>query len=139
MPAIQDFFAVLQNIKESATNLGKDVDKNDKREETKADMAMLTLNFSDLKAILKNMTPEDRASLEREAKELFSGQETLAEYTRDVQMILNDIKGRAMADNQVKQKMQENAPMEQKGQNPSSLLEGFMKLLQQLSDQMPKR
>jgi hypothetical protein len=138
MPALQDFLAVLQNIKESATNLGKDVDKNDRREETKADFAMMTLSFSDLKTILKNMTPDDKANLEREAKELFSGEETLADYSRDVQKILTDIKNRTTADSQVMKKIEQNMPIENKGQSPSTILDSFAQLLRQLSDQMSK-
>lgn len=139
MPALQDFFAVLQNIKESAENLGKDVDKGHQREETKADLAMLTLSFSDLKTILKTMTDEDKANLQHEATELFTGKETLAEYSRDVQKILSDIKNRATTDAQVQQKIEMNAPIEQKGASSASLLDGFAALLHQLGDQLGKK
>jgi hypothetical protein len=81
------------------------------------------------------MTPEDRANLEREARELFSGQETLADYSRDVQNILNDIIKRTAADNQVKQKIEKSMPIEQKSQSPSSILDGFAGLLRQMGDQ----
>lgn len=139
MPALQDFLAVLQNIKESAANLGKDVDTNDKREETKADFAMLTLSFSDLQSILKNITPEDRANLEREMKELFSGQESLAEYTRDVQKILTDVKNRVSKDVAVQEKIEKSTTIEQKGQEPASILDGFTQLLKQLNDKLSKK
>lgn len=133
MPAIKDFFEVLQNIRESASNLSKDVDKSDKREETKADLAMLTLNFSDLKTILANLNDNDRQELEREVKELFSGKESLSEYTRDVQQILSSIKNRASSDTQVKQKIEQNIPIEHKEQHNSvSLIDSFAKLLQKI-------
>lgn len=135
MPAIKDFFEVLQNIRESASNLSKDVDKGNKREETKADLAMLTLSFSDLKTILANLNDKDRQELEREGNELFSGKESLAEYTRDVQQILTSIKNRASSDTQVKQKIETNLPIEQKDQHDSvSLIDSFANLLRKIAD-----
>ena len=134
MAGLNDFFAALQNIRESASNLDKDVDKSDKREETKADFAMLTLSFSDLKKILANLNDSDRQALQREGMELFSGKETMAEYTRDVKEILESIKNRVASDEQAKKKLEQNIPLEHKEQsNPSSIMDSLAQLLGKLA------
>ncbi len=135
MAGIKDFFEVLQNIHESASNLSKDIDKSDKREETKADLAMLTLSFSDLKTILANLNDKDRQELDRERNELFSGKESLAEFTRDVQQILNSIKNRASSDTHTRQKIEDNIPLEHKEEhNSASLIDTFANLLQKIGN-----
>jgi uncharacterized protein with von Willebrand factor type A (vWA) domain len=133
MAGIQDLFDVLTKIRTAAGNLNKDIDPKDKREETKQDVAQLTLNFKDLKKILSSMTEQDRADLQRELQELFSGQETFAEYNRDVQKLIMSIKNRIDSDIQVEQKIAQNLPAEHKEKGPSTLFETLSTVLQQLA------
>lgn len=132
MATIQDFIDALKKVRTSADNLNKDVDYQDKREETKSDLQELSLSFSDLKKIFSSLNDEDRADLQREAKELFNGQESLTDYTRDVQKILNNVKNRVEVDMAVKNKIEQNIPTEHKDKNSESLLDTFMGYLQQI-------
>jgi len=134
MATIQDFIDALKKVRTSADNLNKDVDHKDKREETKSDLQELSLSFTDLRKIFSSLTEEDRAALQREAQELLSGQESLAEYTSDVKKILSNVKNRVTDDVAVKSKIEQNIPEEHKEKTSESLLDTFMGYLHQISD-----
>lgn len=125
---------VIQQIRSSAQNLSKDLDNRDSREETAGDLEQLTLSFADLKKIFFALKQEDKEILSREVRELLSGQEDFKTYTRDVNKILMDVKNRIQADKTVEAKVKENLPEEHQGQAPNALLQGFGKLLEQVSD-----
>lgn len=125
---------VIQQIRSSAQNLAKDLDHRDSREETAEDLQQLTLSFTDLKNIFFALKQEDKENLSREVKELLSGQEDFATYTKDVNKILMDVKNRIQTDKQVEAKVKENLPEQHQDQAPNSLLQSFGKLLEQFSD-----
>lgn len=133
MTTLDDFMSVIQQIRQSAQNLSKDVDHNDPREETKQDLNELTLNFQDLRNIISNMTQEDKEDLNRELRELMSGEEDFQTYTQDVKKILMDVKNRVKSDKKVEDKITKNLPAEKKNETPNSLLQGFGSLIEQIS------
>lgn len=133
MTLIDDFMAVIRQIRNSAQNLSKDVDPNDKREETQEDLEQLSLNFQDLREIISSMNAEDQENISREFRELLSGQENFQTYTQDVKKILLDIKNRIKSDKKIEEKISENLPEEHQNETANSLFQGFGNLIEQIS------
>lgn len=129
---INQIFAILQNLKTNATNLNKDLDQKDKREETGGDLAQLFGSFGELRSIMSKLDESDITKLQTELKELMSGKEDLMEYKRDVANILLEAKKRTEAQDQVKAKVIENMPEEKKNENVGSLFDNWGSVLSKL-------
>lgn len=129
-----NLFNLIQQIRDSAQNLSKDLDRKDPREETEADLEQLTLSFQDLKDILFSLKQEDKDNLAREMRELLSGQEDFQTYTRDVNKILMDVKNRIKADKNAEYKVAQNLPEQHQNETPSTLMDSFSKVIEQISN-----
>jgi hypothetical protein len=133
MTAFDEFMSLIHKIRTSASNLSKDVDQNDPREETNKDLKDLSLSFHDLREIMSSLTNEDQENINREFRELLSGEEDFQTYTQDVKKILLDVRNRVKTDKKVEEKITKNLPADQKDETPNSLLQGFAGLIDQIS------
>lgn len=128
----------IQQIRTAAQHLSQDLDQQHPREETADDLDQLSLSFQDLKDIFFALKQEDKANLQHEVQELFSGKEDFKTYTRDVNKILMDVKNRIQADKKVADKVTQNLPEEHQNENPNNLIQGFSQLMNQVSDWLTK-
>lgn len=126
--------SVIQQIRNSAQNLSKDLDHKDPREETAGDLEQLSLSFQDLKDIFFSLRQEDKENLSREMRELFTGQEDFKTYTRDVNKILLDVKNRIQNDKNVEKKVAQNLPEQHQNETPNTFMQNFEKLIGQITD-----
>lgn len=132
MGANNELMSLLQQIRDSAKNLSKDLDQKDPRENTQEDLEQLTLNFQDLRDIFTTMNEQDKQNLNREARELLSGQEDFQTYMQDVKKIIMDIKSRIKSDKKIETKVSDNLPDEHQNDTPNNLFQGFQSLIEQI-------
>lgn len=138
--ADQNFLqTLLEKIHSSSQNLKKDIDENDPRENTSKDLEQLSLNFQDLKEIISGLNTQDTANLNREFRELISGQEDLQTYVQDVKKLLSDVQTRIKSDKKVEEKISDNLPDESQNDTPSTLIQGFKSILEQISQMSDKK
>ncbi|MBA3237735.1 MAG: hypothetical protein H0T62_05205 [Parachlamydiaceae bacterium] len=133
MSANNEIMSIMQQIRDSAKNLSKDLDKNDSREKTQEDLEQLTLSFQDLKDIYSALNEQDSENLNREAREWLSGKEDFQTYMRDVKKIIMDIKTRINSDKKVEEKVADNLPEDHQNEAPSSLVQGFQNILEKIA------
>ncbi len=134
MATSDDLLSIIQQIRSSAKNLSKDIDSKDQRENTEEDLAQLSMSFQDLKDILFSLNQSDKDNLNREMRELLSGQEDFQTYTHDIKKILFDVKGRIKSDRNVEEKISQNLPEEHQNVTPNTLMQGFGKLIEQIAN-----
>jgi hypothetical protein len=126
---LDQLFTILQNLRTHATNLNKDLDERDQREETKGDLARLFGSFNELKTVMVQLEQSDIAKLQDELKQLLSGEENILEYNRDVSNILLEARKRAEKNEPTKEKVTENLPTQQKNQNVGNVFDNWRSIL----------
>lgn len=120
---------ILQDLRKHTSNLNRDLDDGDDREETRTDLALITKGFDELKSTLRNLEKSDVAKLQDELKQLMSGEENLFEYNRDVNNILIEAKKRSEKNAPTQEKIAENLPPQQKDENVGSLFANWQSVL----------
>lgn len=128
-PIVDKLFELLQNLKTDATNLDRDLDEKDKREETKGDLRQLFRSFNELRTLISKMDESEKAKMQAEMQELMSGKENILEYNRDVANILINVKKRVEGRESIKEKVIEHLPQEQKNENVGTLFDNWRSVL----------
>lgn len=137
--ANQNFLqTLLEQIHSTSKNLKKDIDENDPRENTSEDLEKLSLNFQNLKELISGLNQQDAANLNREFRELISGQENFQTYVQDVKKILGDVQHRIQSDKKVEAKISNNLPEDTENGNPNNLFQGFKSIIEQISQMSEK-
>lgn len=126
---ISQVLDLLQNLKSDATNLNRDLDEKDEREETRGDLSQLFKGFGELRSLMSKLEKSDVEKLQTEMRELMSGKEDMLEYNRDVANILMEVKKRTEAENDAKEKVVEHLPSEKKDDNVGSLFDNWGSVL----------
>ena len=132
MNQLQNLISVLQKLQESSTNLSKDIDPKDSREQTGKDLTSLSSAFQDLQSIFSSIREEDMNKITTEFNELISGKQNFLEYTRDVNAILMAVRERAKEKPEIKEKIVQNLPVHQQGENPDALFKKYSDILNQI-------
>ncbi len=135
---LNQLLVLLQNVRGQANNLSKDVDEKDQREETQADLSKLFSSFADLRNLLSRLEQSDVTKLQEELKQLMTGQETFAEYNRDVSKILMDVHHRTEEHPPTEEKIKENLPGAAKTQNVGSLFDNWRSVLGNIQNWIEK-
>jgi len=129
---INQLFGLLQNLKTDTSNLHKDLDDKDEREETKDDLSQIFSRFGELNALLSKLDESDVAQMREDLKKLLSGQEDILEYNRDINNLLLKVKQRTEQHEPTKDKVIEHMPSEAKEQhadNVGSLFDNWGSIL----------
>jgi hypothetical protein len=134
MAIINQLLELLQGLKTDATNLHRDLDEDDEREETKGDLSQLFNKFDELKSLMSKLNESDIAKLQGELKKLMSGEENILEYNRDVNDILLAVKKRTEQHEPTKDKVIEHLPPEQKHENVGSVFNNWGSLLREVQN-----
>jgi len=134
MSNLNQIFDLINQVRTSAENLHRDIDENDRREETKGDMESLTTGFQQLQQILSNVNQEDFNVMQREVQEWISGQQNFQEYARDVSSLVSDIRSRTKKDGRVQQKLQENLPEQHRERNIGDFFNEIKGVLEQVQN-----
>lgn len=126
---LDQLITVLQNLKTHTSNLNKDLDNNDQREETRGDLKSIFTNFEQLQKTLTNLDQTDMDALQNELKQLLKGEQSFSDYNRDVNNILTQVRKRIERDEQTKDKVTENLPAEQKTKSVGTVFDGWQSIL----------
>lgn len=143
---LDQLFSVLQNLRTQASNLSKDIDTHHEREETEEDLSDIFSSFGQIKSIMSKLSPADMANLQDEVKQLFKGEQSFSDYSRDVNKILMDVYKRTEEHKPTKEKIAENLPAQVQNQSVSTIfgswgdiLNNVQKVISQASNPNAKR
>ena len=126
---LNQLFTIFQDLREHSTNLHKDLDDNDEREETQGDLANMFKSFNDLRALMSKVEQSDVTKLQSELKRLLSGEESLTDYQHDVANILSEVRKRTEQENDKKDKIADNLPPQHQNQNVNSIFDNWGSIL----------
>jgi DNA repair exonuclease SbcCD ATPase subunit len=129
-----DLIDAFLKVRNSLSNLSKDVDERDPREKTDQDLNNLTGNFQELITLFQSMEASDLQKIYQEVMELSSGQETFQEYIRDVNQILTDVRKRAQKNDATREKIEQNLPQHLQDEDIDSLLAQYQDTVKRISN-----
>jgi hypothetical protein len=112
-------FQIIQGLRTDSSNLNRDLDERDDREETGGDLTQLFRGFGQLRSIMSKLDESDIAKLQDELKKLMSGKENILEYSRDVNNILIDVQKRTEKHEPTRDKVADNIPAKHQDEHES--------------------
>jgi len=134
-----DLFTTIQNVRSLFEGLSRDVDPEDKQDQTKDNTRGLAVNFDEIATVMQSMEAEDVQDLMKEYGDIFSGRESLMKNIQDINEIIDRVRSRAEKNAPVKQKVEKSLTGSVRGSDFEGFLSGYKNILGKLLNSVDKK